>query len=538
MVIFNSLHTQVQSGGINFPLYIAFVEAEILFRICEAPAFKETTKYNEIAANVQRSPVIEWQRPIDNKRTRGISTLFDDNGEFMPNPVLLSENEEANLDDSIIQITRIGNELYRIQIDDNNRFFPLWIIDGQHRIKGLGQSRQKLNKIPVVLLLNDRNNSRSYNGNTLAKIFAQVTTTSKKLDEIHNEWLTYAFNLDKYINDDNGDQSAFKTVLKLCETSSFHSGSLVNPFYDNINFNKSRKYTPNPSPGGFAFNCADFQDLIKKYYFSKNITGTVLSPDELAEQIVFSHKALQNEVTNPANKSHSVFFGDKPYGQLIIHKAFIGGILSYLRFHGPLNSVRDWEALMRKIGFSHGVKSDWNFHKWTISLSGSSEQKNSFKIALDTFQHIFTQKSKITNLTLDEFFRGDDKELKLAFYEVGPNGSIIVSTKKLLDVRFGRRSPSKISLKNEMAFKIESKTLNIGTVKFHIRKVNNSMMSGFEATYLNNKISRELMRDNKGYIIEGGRHGLPNHIKSIEGDIEVIYYGDDNETQNIEFKWD
>lgn len=47
---------------------------------------------------------------------------------------------------------------------------PLWIIDGQHRITGLGETgcAQKDNFIPVVLLLNNGGNFYGYSGNFMA----------------------------------------------------------------------------------------------------------------------------------------------------------------------------------------------------------------------------------------------------------------------------------------------------------------------------------------------------------------------------------
>ena len=76
-----------------------------------------------------------------------------------------------------------------IPIPGSGQSPPLWIIDGQHRITGLGDSKckQRDNPIPVVFLLND--GGSSYNGRNLAKIFAQVTTEATPLAKLHKEWL-------------------------------------------------------------------------------------------------------------------------------------------------------------------------------------------------------------------------------------------------------------------------------------------------------------------------------------------------------------
>ena len=63
---------------------------------------------------------------------------------------------------------------------------PLWIIDGQHRINGLGNENctQNDNPIPVVFLINS--GGTFYNGANLAKIFAQVTTAATPLGNLHD----------------------------------------------------------------------------------------------------------------------------------------------------------------------------------------------------------------------------------------------------------------------------------------------------------------------------------------------------------------
>lgn len=218
MVRTDCFEKQIISGGNCYPIFVGFMSAEDILKIAKVPSFEHSTKNEAIATHVLTPPVKEWQRPLDTFRRDRIASVFDNTGEFMPNPVLLSENVLENISTiNILPKTLVGNVtsdswIVEIEEPNQNQEKPLWIIDGQHRINGLAISAQKGNSIPVVLLLSKGMNY--YDGPTLAKIFAQVTTAAEKLDDIHNEWLTYSFSLGKYRNDANLSK-AMQAVAKL-----------------------------------------------------------------------------------------------------------------------------------------------------------------------------------------------------------------------------------------------------------------------------------------------------------------------------------
>lgn len=240
----------ITSGTKTYPIFIGFLSAADILKISKVPCFERSTRNDSIATNVLTPPVKEWQRLLDLSRRDRIATVFNNSGEFMPNPVLLSENVLENRSQIRISQKRVvGNVLadtFLIEIDEpvDLQEKPLWIIDGQHRINGLAISAQSNNLIPVVLLLSKGMNY--YDGPALAKIFAQVTTAAEKLDDIHNEWLTYSFNLGRYTNN-NSLHQAMKTVALMCSRPS--TNNIQNSFYNNIVFNKTQ--VANPSPGGF-----------------------------------------------------------------------------------------------------------------------------------------------------------------------------------------------------------------------------------------------------------------------------------------------
>ena len=117
----------------------------------------------------------------------------------MPNPVLLAKNAFVHgitIGQKTIDGMPYNTGTFIIEVPDTDgdpSQRPLWILDGQHRIAGLSKSQQKNDPVPLVLLLDD--GSGSYTSPLLASLFAQVTTAATKLDDLHNEWLTYAFEL-------------------------------------------------------------------------------------------------------------------------------------------------------------------------------------------------------------------------------------------------------------------------------------------------------------------------------------------------------
>src|SRR4051794_28802076 len=85
----------IQSGGTQFPIFIGFLPAKEILAIAEAPAFVTKTPHHEIADNVLSPPIRNWQRPLGKDRVKRIAAVFNDTGQLMPNPVLLSENAVA-----------------------------------------------------------------------------------------------------------------------------------------------------------------------------------------------------------------------------------------------------------------------------------------------------------------------------------------------------------------------------------------------------------------------------------------------------------
>lgn len=406
------LRTHVVSGGHIYPIYIGFAKAADIAKVAMAPAFTRQTANQQIAENITSQPVKDWQRPIDQERVAAIADTFDDTGGLMPNPVLLSNNafyQGVKITPNNVHSYPTGT--FTVDIDESTMSDQksLWILDGQHRIFGLSQSAQKDNLVPVVLLLSEA--AGSYTSPGLAKIFAQVTTAAKKLDELHNEWLTYAFELERYApgrQNSAATKSAFSSVVELCRTPDWNGSA--NPFFNQIQFNESVMVSP--SLGGFSFRCNVLSDILLRNYYAVPSSVPHLAPADVAREIARAYQALHKVVQNHAT---SVFFGTGDKQQTIMQEAFLAGVLSRMRLHG---STGDYPTLFQGLNFH---QTNWEF-AWTKSL-GAQQNSASKRIARGVFDDAISTGALPTgSANLADHLRGNGASVTLQCSRLTPAG--------------------------------------------------------------------------------------------------------------------
>jgi len=417
MLVVECLREEIVSGTLTYPIYVGFVRAADIARVAEAPAFATTTPHQQIASNVASKPVRQWQRPPNTGRIGGIAATFDDTGNLMPNPILLGQNAFVNGAISIAPKV-LGNTgqfagTWEVQIDESNLkpgSRPLWILDGQHRVAGMAASKQKLNPMPIVFLLDG--GSGAYTSPLLASLFAQVTTSATKLDDLHNEWLTYAFELGSYSDDSKqspvSDRLAFAAVVELCRTPSF--GALANPFLNAVQFNEHMNWSP--VHGGFTYKCTNLKSLIHKYYYNQPPAAGHLAPAELAAQIAAAYSDLWATVGNQAD---NVFFGPVPKQQSIVHDAYLAGVLARLLVHGKQSS---WATILQLLMFH---QSDWDF-SWARTLSGPANTASK-RIATDVLADAMSTASLPQGSSnIPDHLRGNGANITVNFSAVTANG--------------------------------------------------------------------------------------------------------------------
>lgn len=458
-MLVDCLREEISTGNKLYPIYVGFLSADDIAKVAEAPAFLNTTAHKDIANKVVSQPVDDWQRPIDGRRTQAIANTFDNSGQLMPNPVLIGINALVNGKITIAPKS-VGpsgqlSGTYEVKIDTSNigpGRRPLWILDGQHRVAGLARSKQKKNPIPVVFLLDNGNGV--YTPSLLASLFAQVTTAAEKLDPLHNEWLTYAFNLDSYAPSNDPSQNkakAFEAVVELCRQQTF--AGVINPFLNAVQFNAHE--SAEPKHGGFSYRCTELQDLFYNYYY-KQPKGKAahLSPAALAAQVALAYSDLYKVLASHAPTN--VFFGSS--GQnTIMQTAYLTGVLARILSLGPQTS---WQPLLQNLQFH---QSSWDFSTWTKTLSGTAN-KFSKKIATNVLSEALTSgKLPSGSSNIPDHLKGNAAELTLEF---SPHTQKNRPTKSgRLQVNLVSGSNVSQSASQTRHLKVTKKSTNIGNLE-------------------------------------------------------------------------
>lgn len=155
----------------------------------------------------------EWQREMDRERILKIENFISQSASVIANAPMLYINDSSavDIDDESITIhfnqflkkqkTGIHEGLYvdRIKEDDYDEFGnsiyqdfrPLWIIDGQHRLRGIHQNEEMQDiEIPIIIFPTD------FGSTNTAKIFAEINTLQKKLDPLHELFMQHKFCID------------------------------------------------------------------------------------------------------------------------------------------------------------------------------------------------------------------------------------------------------------------------------------------------------------------------------------------------------
>lgn len=159
----------------------------------------------------------EWQREIDPARIRKIKQFIGESNNIIANtPMLFIHDENAvtiTNDELTIDFSKFlkkqssgefqgkyidrrkdldkdefGNDVY----DD---FRPFWIIDGQHRVRGihLNDNEQYL-RIPLIVF------PKNFSMANTAKVFAEINTLQKKLNPLHELFMQHRFSIDHPTN--------------------------------------------------------------------------------------------------------------------------------------------------------------------------------------------------------------------------------------------------------------------------------------------------------------------------------------------------
>lgn len=159
----------------------------------------------------------EWQREIDPARVNKIKQFIGETTNIVANTPMLYINDETSIsiNNDFLEIDFrkflqkqtsgefIGQYIDRKAREEKDEFGntvyddyrPFWIIDGQHRVRGihLNEESQEL-QIPLIIF------PREFSMSNTAKVFAEINTLQKKLDPLHELFMQHRFSIDHPTN--------------------------------------------------------------------------------------------------------------------------------------------------------------------------------------------------------------------------------------------------------------------------------------------------------------------------------------------------
>ena len=140
----------------------------------------------------------EWQRRVEAKRITSISNFIENGSNLIANSAILFCGESSSVSVTDEGEVQISFEEFLVKGSDGNWSDhkgkedkrPIWLIDGQHRTRGLAQSKTGIElDIPIIFFPPDFDLSQS------SKIFAEINTLQKKLSPLHTLFMQHRFSI-------------------------------------------------------------------------------------------------------------------------------------------------------------------------------------------------------------------------------------------------------------------------------------------------------------------------------------------------------
>jgi hypothetical protein len=285
------------------------------------------------------------------------------------------------------------------------------------------------------------------------------------LDQLHNEWLTFAFNLGDYDPTRPGapaERRAMLVVAELCQNPALLSPS-ANPFCDNIQFNASRNVAP--VGGGFTYTCKELQEMLLRGYYAQPVEGghLHLAPEVVARQLAEAYTALKSSVGAPHNGT--VFFGDAAHSQKPMQTAFLLASLGRMRLGGV--PQQGWANLFGDLAFA---TSSWDFTPWVRSLHGR-EATSSAKIAEAVLTQAFVDESLQAGVSgIPDVLRGNGAHVRIVASPLTPAGRPSRNQASQLGLTLSRGQTTAQSVDNRRHLRLVQVSPNIGTVGVYDRQ--------------------------------------------------------------------
>lgn len=184
----------------NKTFFIGKARVSEIDAVCSVPQLPAEMDAAETAKRVldKNRGSDEWQRRVDSKRVLSIKKFIGGENNIIANSAILyAPNHEClTIDENsgrvIVDFSKFldYNGQDYCDFKGRNDLRPIWLIDGQHRTRGLAQSEIGSDvEIPIIFF------PPSFDLNQSAKIFSEINTLQKKLSALHTLYMQHRFSI-------------------------------------------------------------------------------------------------------------------------------------------------------------------------------------------------------------------------------------------------------------------------------------------------------------------------------------------------------
>jgi len=230
----------VQKGYVFYSTTAKVEEIEALSSVPALPKKMTCVESGDRVLDKNLAPD-EWQRLVNWVRVNSIENFINQDNNIIANPPILylkdSHAIEITENNGRVQL-KVDFDSFLHDYDDkqdakvysdhstdeegdfSNDLRPLWLIDGQHRVRGLSESIEGAElTIPIILISNKHNKETSVNPlSMVAKVFTEINTLQKSLDTLHELFLMHRFSITHPTKKERHFQ-----VWDLSDKTTFHS---------------------------------------------------------------------------------------------------------------------------------------------------------------------------------------------------------------------------------------------------------------------------------------------------------------------------
>ena len=430
-ISFNALRSVTSIHGREYVMYSTFITPNKLIEFSSVPSYEIDAEHHDISSRLREPPVSKWQRPMDFDRVRKLRKNIDranpdtnDDDTLMANPVLLGRSDKIGRDD--VQITieplltefgmqrQVVQDVYKITLHrGRGHDKPLWILDGQHRIHGLGESNHlppnnssilANQKIPVVLVLDE-----NFTSKFLAKIFTEVTTKAEPMDHLHQDWMQYSFRFAEYKNP--AAQKAMRVVIELNSTQVYDNAA--NPFFNRIQFNPNGQVSPiGPIT---AWTAIAARKLFEKHFFDDNFND--FDANIVASAFVRYYRAMRE--LDGHSDGYSKLTGNG--GMKKVLTTFWAYFLNFLRDNPDRlhDSSEDWCEFLDSGGRKFS-SSDWTLPGYFVGANETNRaRKASDKALTITLEKFYYNPQEFGGLSPTQYlFSAGEIDIQFGDYNI------------------------------------------------------------------------------------------------------------------------